>query len=74
MDGHLAVAYRVSEMQHTTHVSVHTRPDDKIAAERPHRHGQFWEPEPTSAQRQVKKHTSSRKRRQHDRSAVGDIE
>jgi hypothetical protein len=57
-------------MQHTTHVSVHTRPDDKIAAERPHRFGQFWEPEPTSVQRQVKKHAASRKRRQHDRSAA----
>ena len=35
-------------MQHSTHVSVHARPDGKIAAEHPHRHGQFWEPEPTA--------------------------
>jgi hypothetical protein len=61
-------------MQPTTHVSVHSRPDGKIAAERPHRHGQFWEPEPTSAQRQVVKHAAARKRRQHDRTAVGDME
>jgi hypothetical protein len=61
-------------MQHTTHVSVHTRPDGKIAAERPHRFGQFWEPEPTSAQRHVRKHAASRKRRQHDRTLMDDME
>jgi len=61
-------------MQHSTHVSVHARPDGKIAAERPRRYGQFWEPEPSSAKRQVVKHASARKRRQHDRSAVDDVE
>ena len=47
-------------MQHSTHVSVHARPDTKIAAERP--------------QRQAVKHATARKRRQHDRLAVDDIE
>jgi hypothetical protein len=61
-------------MQHSTHVSVHARPDDKIAAERPRRHGQFWEPEPTSPQRQIVKHATARKRRQHDRRAADDID
>ena len=61
-------------MQHSTHVSVHARPDGKIAPERPQRHGQFWEPEPTSPQRQVVKHATARKRRQHDRTATDDIE
>ena len=40
-------------MQHSTHVSVHARPDGKIAAERPQRHGQFWEPDPTSLQQML---------------------
>jgi hypothetical protein len=61
-------------MQHSTHVSVHARPDGKIAAERPHRHGQSWDPEPTSPQRQIVKHATARKRRQHDRTATDDIE
>jgi hypothetical protein len=61
-------------MQHSTHVSVHARPDDKMASERPRRHGQFWEPEPTSPQRQVVKHATARKRRQHDRVSTDDIE
>lgn len=60
-------------MQHT-HVTVKARPDGKIAAERPHRYGQYWEPEPTSTQRQIAKHSASRKRRQHDRWTVIDAD
>ncbi len=60
-------------MQHT-HVTAKARPDGKIAAEHPHRFGQVWQAEPTSAQRQVAKHSASRKRRQHDRAALIDAD
>ena len=47
-------------MNNPTHTSVRARADTKIAHERS-------DPEPTSAQRQVDKHSAARKRRQHDR-------